>query len=62
MKRKEEISKNIVEGADEDFGYSHFSSSNMADYTLMSHTIRDMVAVYDIADHDAVDIIQGLTH
>ena len=34
----------------------------MADYTLMSTTIEDMVAVYDINEVEAADIIQSLTH
>lgn len=57
-----DIVKNILDGTDKYFGYAHFDASNMADYTLMSSTINDMVAVYDINECQAVDVIQALTH
>ncbi len=62
MGKIKEIIKNIKEGKDKYFGYSHFCLSNMQDYTLMSETIKDMVAVYDINEVEAGEIIQGLIH
>lgn len=62
VKTKDDIIKGITDGTDEYFGYAHFDASNMADYTLMSSTIEDMVNVYGIGEHDAADIIQALTH
>jgi len=56
------IEKDIISGEDKYFGYSHFHSSNMADNTLMSFTISDMVSVYDINEVEAAEIIMKLTH
>lgn len=56
------IIRDIVSGKDPYFGRAHFHVSNMADYTLMSHTIRDMVGVYGINEEQAVQIIEALTH
>lgn len=56
------IIQEIIDGKNEYFGYSHFGSSNMADYTLMSYTIRDLTSVYDINEVQAGEIIQALTH
>ena len=56
------IIQEIIDGKNEYFGYSHFSASNMADYTLMSYTIRDLTSVYDINEIQAGEIIQSLTH
>ena len=56
------IENRIIKGDDDYFGYSHFHCSNMADYTLMSYTIKDMVNVYDITEEQAVEIISHLTH
>ena len=56
------IIDSIVKGENEYFGYSHFDASNMADYTLMSYTIKDLASVYDINEMQAVEIIQALTH
>ena len=56
------IIKGIMDKTDAYFGYAHFSASNMADYTLMSHTIRDMATVYGINEHEAGEIIQTLIH
>lgn len=52
----------ITNNTDSYFGYGHFHSSNMTDYTLMSSTIKDMTEVYNINETQAVDIIQTLTH
>lgn len=57
-----QIKEDIISGKDEYFGYSHFDASNMADYTLMSTTIEDMVAVYGINEVEAAEIIEYLTH
>jgi len=54
------IIKNIKEGKDNYFCKEHFHSSNMADYTLLSYTIRDMVEVYGINEVEAAEIIQAL--
>jgi len=59
---KEEIIDSIIKGENEYFGYEHFDSSNMADYTLMSTTIEDLVSVYPINEVEAADIIATLTH
>jgi hypothetical protein len=61
-KTKEEIIQGIMDGTDEYFGYAHFDASNMADYTLMSTTIEDIVNVYGIEPSEAADIVQALTH
>jgi len=45
---KEEIIDSIIKGENEYFGYEHFDSSNMADYT--------------INEVEAADIIATLTH
>ena len=58
----DKIIKGIMDKTDTSFGYAHFSASNMADYTLMSHTIKDMAYVYEINEHEAGEIIQSLTH
>ena len=52
----------IKAGDDQYFGYEHFHVSNMSDYSIMSDTINDMVAVYNIDETQAADIIQSLTH
>ena len=57
-----EIIESITNGDNEYFGYSHFDAYNMADYTLMSHTIRDLTSVYDINEMEAGEIIEALTH
>lgn len=57
-----EIIASIKDGSNTYFGYSHFDESNMADYTLMSTTIRDLRDVYGISEEDAADIVQSLTH
>ena len=57
-----EIERKIISGEDNYFGYAHFHASNMADYTLMSSTIGDMAAVYDINEVEAAEIISALTH
>lgn len=62
MRNLQKIQENIITGADKYFGYSHFDASNMADYTLMSATISDMAAVYDISESEAGEIITNLTH
>ena len=62
MNKTNKIMDNIINGTDEYFGYSHFHASNMADYTLMSATIEDMVSVYDINEIQAGEIISLLTH
>jgi hypothetical protein len=59
---KEDVIKGIVDNTDNYFGYAHFHSSNMVDFTLMSATIEDMVAVYGINEVEAADIIQALVH
>jgi len=59
---KDQIIKDIMDGTDLYFGYAHFDSSNMADYTLMSTTISDMVSVYGIREEEAAEIVQELTH
>jgi hypothetical protein len=56
------IIEDIKSGSDQYFSYKHFHSSNMADYSLMSSTINDMVAVYGISEEDAANIVQALTH
>ncbi len=61
MKIKE-IAKRIKTGDDKYFGYSHFDASNMADYSLMSSTIEDMMSVYDIDEDEAAALIMMLTH
>jgi hypothetical protein len=58
----EKIIEDIKSGADDAFGYSHFDVSNMADYSLMSNTIQDMVDCYGISHEDGVTIVQALTH
>jgi len=58
----EKIIEDIISGEDNYFGYAHFHISNMADFTLMSSTISDMVAVYNIREEDAIEIIKALTH
>ena len=58
----DDIIVNIKSGKDPYFGYSHFDVSNMADYDIMQNTINDMVAVYDIEETQAADIVQALTH
>jgi hypothetical protein len=58
----EKIREDIISGKDKFFGYAHFHSSNMADYTLLSSTISDMVSVYDIEESQAAEIITMLTH
>ena len=58
----QKIIQSIVDGNNEYFGYAHFDKSNMADYTLLSHTISDLTNVYDINEIEAGDIIQILTH
>jgi hypothetical protein len=63
--RLDKLNKIIAEiraGTDKFFGVAHFHNSNMADYTLMSSTIEDMVAVYDINEVEAGEIIQALTY
>ena len=62
MNKTSKIIQDIKSGEDEYFGYGHFHTSNMSDYTLMSSTIGDMVAVYNINEVEAADIIQALTH
>ena len=62
MANLKQIEKNIIEGTDEYFGYSHFDSSNMADYTLMSTTIEDIASVYGISEEEAGEIVANLTH
>ena len=62
MAKIKQIEKDIIEGTDEYFGYSHFDASNMADYTLMNSTISDMVTVYGINEVEAAEIISTLTH
>lgn len=57
-----EIIESIKNGTNELWSYEHFHSSNMADYTLMSCTISDLVGIYGIDEAEAVDIIQALTH
>lgn len=57
-----QIRDDIISGEDKYFGYAHFAASNMADYTLMSTTIEDMVAVYGIEESQAAEIIMYLTH
>ena len=57
-----EIIASIKDGSNPYFGYSHFDASNMADYSLMSATIRDLRDVYGISEEDAADIVQSLTH
>ena len=56
------IINDIKTGTDKYFSYGHFDSSNMADYSMMSDTIRDMVSVYGISEEEAADIVQALTH
>ena len=58
----QKIIESIVNGTNEYFGYSHFHSSNMADYTLMNSTIGDLTSVYPIEESQAGEIIQALTH
>ena len=58
----EEIIDSIVAGENEYFDHAHFHSSNMADYTLMSTTIEDLVSVYPINEVEAADVVQSLTH
>ncbi len=65
LKEKTKVEKiigDIISGQDSYFGYAHFHSSNMEDYTLMSSTIEDMCAVYDINEAEAAEIISQLTH
>lgn len=57
-----EIINSIKENKNKYFGYSHFSASNMADYTLMKSAIEDLSGVYDISYEDAGAIVQALTH
>jgi len=57
-----EIIQSIKEGKNKYFGYSHFSASNMADYTLMKSAIEDLVSVYNISYEDGGAIVQALTH
>jgi len=56
------IINDIRKGLDPFFGLSHFHTSNMADYELMSSTISDMTSVYGINEEEAASIIQTLTH
>ena len=58
----DKIIGDITAGRDKFFGLGHFHNSNMADYTLMSNTINDMVAVYDIDEVEAGLIIEALLH
>jgi len=44
----DKIINDIRKGIDPFFGMSHFHASNMADYTLMSNTISDLMDVYGI--------------
>jgi len=57
-----DIVEQIKSSTDPYFGYGHFHVSNMADYTLLSNTINDMLSVYDITEEEAMVIIQKLTH
>ena len=58
----EKIIADIKSGENEYFDYSHFDTSNMADYTLMSTTMEDLMSLYDINEQEAADLIQTLTH
>lgn len=60
--RMQEIQKAIVDGTDKYFGYAHFHESNMSDYSMMSDTIHDMGAVYNISHEEAAEIVGNLTH
>ena len=60
--KTQDIEERIIAKEDKYFGYGHFDKSNMADYTLMSTTIEDMVAVYNIDEVEAAEIITHLTH
>lgn len=63
MSRKlDKIIKDIIDEKDNNFCYSHFDKSNMADYTLMASTISDLVYCYGISETEAADIITYLTH
>jgi hypothetical protein len=57
-----EIIDSIRNKKNEYFSYSHFDTSNMSDYSMMSDTIGDLVAVYGIGEEQAAEIVQALTH
>ena len=61
-KKLDKIKKDIIQGKDDNFCYSHFDKSNMADYTLMSSTIEDMVYCYNIDEVEASNLVNDLTH
>jgi hypothetical protein len=56
------IIDSIRNNTNEYFGYGHFHTSNMADYTMMSSTMQDLVDVYGIDESQASEIVQALTH
>lgn len=58
----EEIIQSIKRDDNPYFGYRHFHSSNMSDYTMMKGTIEDLTDVYDIDEQEAASIVQALTH
>lgn len=62
MEKSNLIIDEIIAGENKYFSYSHFVVSNMSDYTLMSTTIQDLTAVYDINEVEAAEVVQSLTH
>jgi len=56
------IVNEVLKAKNKYFDYAHFDSSNMADFTLMSTTISDLVSVYPIDEVEAGEIISQLTH
>jgi len=58
----EDVMKEITDGNNKYYGYSHFDTSNMADYQTMSDTINDLESVYGFSPEQGAEIVQGLTH
>jgi len=62
MNKVEKIIEDIINGNDPYYDYSYFDSSDIDDYDLRNSTIEEMMAIYDINEQEAVEIIDALTH
>jgi len=60
--KKQEIINSIVNNTNDYYSYAHFAAANMADYTLMSSTIKELAAVYPISQFEAAEVVEALTH
>jgi len=62
MENVNKVVKDIESGNSKYFCVGAFHASNMADYTLMSATIGDLVDCYDIDEVEAGEVVQALIH